>query len=135
MTNDAFLLTEDFLLDPPSHALMAEDQFCPRRITFTIAGKVGVQAIATERDGQIDLVVHVLGSAKNIAADPHDLFMHSDKSKLGTLQIAGENGLITEKLTNANGVIDLGQGANLHGKLRRAQALLQGADPGATPQG
>src|SRR5262245_22246886 len=128
MTNDAFLLTEDFLLDPPSHASMAEDQFPPPQIIFTIAGKIGVQATATERDGQIDFVVGVLGSAKNIAADPRDLFMHSEKSKPGTVQVAGANGLSTEELTNANAVIDLGQGANMHGKLRQAPALLQGAD-------
>jgi len=96
MTNDAFLLAEECLLDPPPNALMAGDEFCPRQITFTMPGKVGVQVTATKRDGQINFVVDVLGSAKEIAADLRGRFIHHDKSKLGNLQITGGDGLITE---------------------------------------
>jgi len=111
----AELTNDTSLLDPPSLALMAEDEFCPRQITFTIPGKVGVQVTATERDGHIDFVVDVLGSAQD-AADLRALFMQYDESKLGTLQISGGDGLITETLIKANGVIDLGAGANMLGK-------------------
>lgn len=100
------------LTDP--FAMLAEDPFCPRQITFTIPGKVGVQVTATENGGQIDFVVDVLGDKKS--ADLRGLFMHYDESKLGGLQITGGDGFITETQLNANSVIDLGQGANMHGK-------------------
>ena len=129
LSNDAFLLAEESLLDAPAHALTAEDEFCPRQITFTIPGKVGVQVTATENNGQIDFVVEALGDAKN-SADLRALFMHYDESKLGALQITGGDGLITETQIKANSVIDLGQGANMHGKANPFDIGIEFGTPG-----
>ena len=92
------------------------DEFCPRQISFTIPGKVGVQVTATETsNGSIDFVVDVVGSGKH-AADLRGLFLHFNESKLAGLQISGGDGWIVETQIKANSVIDLGQGANMHGK-------------------
>jgi Cadherin-like domain len=94
---------------------LAEDEFCPRQITFTIPGKAGVQVTATENDGKIDFVVDVLEGGKH-SGDLRGLFFHFDEAKLGGLQITGGDDLITGTQIKANQVIDLGQGANMHGK-------------------
>jgi hypothetical protein len=89
-------------------------QFCPRQISFTIPGKVGVQVTATENGGNIDFTVDVLdGSA--LTGDLRGLFFQFNESKLGTLQIMGGDGPITSTQINANAVIDLGNGDNMKG--------------------
>ena len=92
-----------------------EDPFCPRQISFTIPGKAGVQVTATEDDGKIDFVVDVLDGGQH-SGDLRGLFFHFNETKLGGLQITGGDGLITGTQIGANQVIDLGQGANMHGK-------------------
>ena len=89
------------------------EEFCPRQITFTIPGKAGVQVTATEHDGAIDFVVDVLDTKHS--GDLRGLFFHFNELKLGGLQITGGDGLITDTQIKKNGVIDLGQGANMHG--------------------
>jgi hypothetical protein len=93
-------------------------KFLPRSITFTIPAKlgVGVQVTAVENaDGNLDFTVDVLGTAKH-AADLRGLFFHlADESDLAGLKIIGGDGLITGTQIRANGVIDLGNGNNLHG--------------------
>ena len=93
-------------------------KFLPRSITFTIPAKlgVGVQVTAVENaDGNLDFTVDVLGTAKH-AADLRGLFFHlADESDLAGLKIIGGDGLITGTQIKANGVIDLGNGNNLHG--------------------
>ena len=100
---------------PPGPLSLPAVEFCPRQISFTIPGKVGVLVTATEDAGKIDFVVDALGSGKD-SADLRALFFHFNESKLGTLQITGGDGFITETKIQANNVIDLGQGANIHGK-------------------
>jgi hypothetical protein len=100
---------------PTSLAPPADDEFCPRQITFTIPGKVGVQVTATEHDGNIDFVVDALG-AGHASADLRGLFMHFNEARLSGLTISGGDGFITETQIKANKVIDLGNGANMHGK-------------------
>lgn len=99
----------------PGPLVLPDYGFCPRQINFTIPGKVGVLVTATEHDGKIDFVVDALGSGKD-SADLRALFFHFNESKLATLQITGGDGFITATKIQANGVIDVGQGANIHGK-------------------
>ena len=94
---------------------MEVDPFCPRQITFTIPGKVGVQVTITENEGKLDFVVDVLGQGQQ-AADLRGLFFHFNELQLGSLKIVGGDGLITGTQILANKVIDLGQGNNMHGK-------------------
>ena len=94
---------------------MAGDPFCPRQITFTIPGKVGVQVTITENEGKLDFVVDVLGEGQQ-SADLRGLFFHFNELQLGSLQIVGGDGLITGTQIKANKVIDLGQGNNMQGK-------------------
>ncbi len=123
--SDTFPLIDDqFLLVPnqtpaatPSFGplLLPADEFCPRQISFTIPGKVGVQVTVTEHAGQLDFVVDALGSGAN-SADLRALFLQFNEAKLAGLHITGGDGLITATQINANSVIDMGQGANMHGK-------------------
>jgi hypothetical protein len=113
-----------------SHIAALADEFCPRQISFTIPGKVGVQVTATETgDGSIDFVVDVLGSGKH-AADLRGLFFHFTESKLPGLQITGGDGWIVETQIKANSVIDLGQGANMHGKANPFDIGIEFGTPG-----
>jgi len=93
-------------------------KFLPRSITFTIPAKLGlgVQVTAVETaDGNLDFTVDVLGTAKH-AADLRGLFFHlADESGLAGLKILGGDGLITGTQIKPKGVIDLGNGNNLHG--------------------
>jgi Bacterial Ig domain len=104
------------------------DEFCPRQISFTIPGKAGVLVTATENDGKIDFVVDVLGDPK--ASDLRGLFMHFNESKLAGLQITGGDGWIAETQINSNKVIDLGQGANMHGKAAPFDVGIEFGTPG-----
>jgi VCBS repeat-containing protein len=90
--------------------------FCPRSITFTIPGKLGlgVQVHVAENNGNLDFTVEVLGSAKH-TADLRGLFFQFDESDLPGLQIINTDSAITGQQIKANGVIDLGQGVNMQG--------------------
>ena len=98
---------------PPGPLSLPAVEFCPRQISFTIPGKVGVLVTATEDAGKIDFVVDALSQE---GFGKLALFFHFNKSKLGTLQITGGDGFITETKIQANNVIDLGQGVNMNGK-------------------
>src|SRR4051812_18072879 len=114
----------------PASALA--DEFCPRQITFTIPGKVGVQVTATEneKDGTIEFVVDALGSGKD-SADLRGLFFHFTESKLPGLTITGGDGFITGTQIKANSVIDLGHGDNMHGKANPFDVGIAFGTPGA----
>jgi hypothetical protein len=99
-----------------SPLLLPDGMFCPRQISFTIPGKVGVLVTVTENQGKLEFVVDQLGTGKD-AADLKALFFQFNESKLATLKISGGDGLITDSQIQANKVIDLGQGANLNGKV------------------
>ena len=75
-----------------------------------------MQVTAVENaDGNLDFTVDVLGTAKH-AADLRGLFFHlADQIDPARLKIIGGDGLITGTQIKANGVIDLGNGNNLHG--------------------
>jgi Big-like domain-containing protein len=88
--------------------------FCPRQISFTIPGMLGVQVTATENGGNIDFTVDVLDSSA-LTGDLRGLFFQFNESKLGTLKITGGEGLITSTHISANSVIDLGNGNNMKG--------------------
>jgi hypothetical protein len=111
-TGSSVLVPDVSPTSAPSIATLA-DEFCPRQISFTIPGKAGVLVTATEHDGRIDFAVDVQGDPK--ASDLRGLFLHFNELKLAGLQITGGDGWIQETQINANKVIDLGQGANMHG--------------------
>lgn len=84
-----------------------------RTITFTIPDRFGpgVQVTAVENaTGGIDFIADVLGTS-----DLRGLFFGFNEAKLNGLAIGGGGGLITNKAIKANGVLDLGQGAEMHG--------------------
>jgi hypothetical protein len=89
---------------------------CPRSITFTIPGKlgVGVQVTVVEDAGNLDFTVDVLGTGKH-SADLRRLFFQFDETALNSLQVLGGDGLITGTQIQANSVINLGQGVNMNG--------------------
>ena len=61
VTSDPLLASGVPAATPTVFSLL-DDEFCPRQISFTIPGKVGVQVTATETsDGSIDFVVDVIG--------------------------------------------------------------------------
>jgi hypothetical protein len=115
---------------PSTSSAALVDEFCPRQITFTIPGKVGVQITATENHGKIEFEVDVLGSGKD-AADLRGLFFHITESKLAGLSISGGDGWITGTQIKKNGVIDLGQGVNMHGKADPFDVGIAFGTPGA----
>ncbi len=89
---------------------------CPRSITFTIPGKlgVGVQITAVENGGNLDFTVEVVGSSMH-TADLRGLFFQFNEADLSGLHILGGDGLITGSQIQANSVINLGQGVNMNG--------------------
>jgi hypothetical protein len=94
-----------------------DDAFCPRQVSFTIPGQPGVQVTATqngENGGSIDFTVDVLDSS-TLTGDLRGLFFQFNESKLGSLQVTGGDGLITDKQIAANAVINLGNGDNMLG--------------------
>jgi Cadherin-like domain len=91
-----------------------DDPFCPRQISFTIPGQPGVQVTATENSGNIDFTVDVLDSS-TLTGDLRGLFFQFNESKLGSLQVTGGEGLITDQQIAANAVINLGNGDNMLG--------------------
>jgi hypothetical protein len=136
LTNDNFIFRHPTVpsfvpqILPSTAAPIAalSDEFCPRQISFTIPGKAGVFVTATEDDGKINFVVDVLGDPK--ASDLRGLFLHYNESKLAGLQITGGDGWIAETQINANKVIDLGQGANMHGKAAPFDIGIEFGTPG-----
>jgi hypothetical protein len=105
-----------------------DDPFCPRQISFAIPGKVGVQVTATENAGNIDFTVDVLDSNHN--ADLRALFFQFNEADLGTLKVTGGDGLITDTKIKANSVIDMGQGANMHGAAEPFDVGIEFGTPG-----
>jgi hypothetical protein len=101
---------------------MTED--CVRSITFEIPGKngshEGVQIYAEEHDGTIVFTIESLGGD-----DLRGFFFHlADESLLDGLEFTNLDPLITETRVGLNNVIDMGNGANMHG------AVSEGFDVG-----
>jgi Big-like domain-containing protein len=119
-------------------ALTAADEFCPRTISFTIPGagpgNPGVQVTAVEhqengvKTGTIDFTVDVLGNA-----DLRGLFFQFNEAHLNGLTVTGGDGLITNKLIQANSVINLGQGAEMDGAASPFDVGIRWGTPGPNP--
>lgn len=94
---------------------MHSEPFCPRQISFLLPGQPSVRVTATETGtGAIDFVVDV-ENQPGLTADLRGLFFHLDPAQMAGLAIAGAGPLVSDSLIAANGVLDLGQGANLTG--------------------
>jgi hypothetical protein len=87
-------------------------EFCPRQVSFTIAGSPGVLVTATENAGSIDFTLDVLDSTK-LTGDLRGLFFQFNEAKLAGLQVVDTDHLITGFKASANSVIDLGNGDNM----------------------
>lgn len=84
-------------------------------MTFTIAGGPGVEVHVEEIDGDLRFTVSVLGDG-GLTADLRGIFFQlADESLLNGLTLTDDSGAVTEFRALADGVIDLGQGANLQG--------------------
>jgi hypothetical protein len=118
--------------------LTPTDEFCPRTISFTIPGGTpgnpGVQVTAVEhqengvKTGTIDFTVDVLGDA-----DLRGLFFQFNEAHLNGLTVTGGDGLITNKLIQANSVINLGQGAEMNGAASPFDVGIRWGTPGPNP--
>jgi hypothetical protein len=95
------------------------EEFCPRQITFTLAGNPGVKITATENAGSIDFTVDVQDTTTS-TADLRALFFDINEAKLGGMTVSGGGGYLTEARVAANKVLDLGDGATLAGKVKQA---------------
>ena len=88
---------------------------CVRSITFIIPGVGGapdVQVLAVEVDGTIEFTIDVLTTADGVTADLRGLFFDvANPSLLSALDATGSE--VTD--FDTDDVIDLGQGANMHG--------------------
>lgn len=93
------------------------DDFCPRQITFELAGSPGVIVTATERNGAIDFIIDVNDTTSS-TADLRALFFHFNEAKLPDLEITSTNPLLTESRIARNSVLDLGDGATLAGAVK-----------------
>ncbi|WP_296680667.1 cadherin-like domain-containing protein [Novosphingobium sp.] len=92
------------------------DEFCPRQIIFTIPGNPGVTVTATESGGAIVFEVVANGTTNKIP-DLRGLFFDLDEGKMAGLTITGDLAVSGSRI-QANGVLDLGHGANMTGKTR-----------------
>jgi hypothetical protein len=118
---------------------LADDDFCPRTITFTIpggSGNPGVQVTAVEdpdHPGSIHFTVDVLGNG-DLRGLFFDLF---DDAKLNGLAVTDEGGnpvpLITNFQHQANSVINLGQGVNMNGAASPFDVGIRWGTPGPNP--
>lgn len=90
------------------------DVFCPRQITFLLAGNPAVRVTATERNGTIVFAVDAEGNA-----DLRALFFDIADNKESGLTITGGGGYLTEYRTGHNNVLDLGDGATLAGAVKK----------------
>lgn len=116
----------------------ADEEFCPRTISFTIPGggpgNPGVQVTAVEhqengvKTGTIDFTVDVLGDA-----DLRGLFFQFNEAHLNGLKVTGGDGLITNTLIQANSVINLGQGAEMNGAASPFDVGIRWGTPGPNP--
>ena len=116
----------------------ADEEFCPRTISFTIPGggpgNPGVQVTAVEhqengvKTGTIDFTVDVLGDA-----DLRGLFFQFNEAHLNGLTVTGGDGLITKTVIQANSVINLGQGAEMNGAASPFDVGIRWGTPGPNP--
>ncbi|HYC94300.1 MAG TPA: Ig-like domain-containing protein [Sphingomicrobium sp.] len=90
---------------------------CPRQIVFTLPGAPGVQITATEVGGNIEFVVDVLDTAGS-TGDLRALFFHLNEDELAGLTITSSEPLLKEWRTGDDSILDLGDGANLSGKVK-----------------
>ncbi|WP_237215367.1 Ig-like domain-containing protein [Falsiroseomonas oryziterrae] len=93
---------------------------CPRQISFTIPGLIGVQVTITEEEtgpgqptGRLMFVIDVLDTT-SLTGDLRGFFLHYDEAALSSLQVSGDTTL-TGSAIKANEVIDLGNGDNMQG--------------------
>ena len=89
---------------------------CPRQISFSLVGVPGVRITATEVGGTLVFVADVQDTTQS-TGDLRAIFFHIVESELAGLNITG-GPLLTEWRAQANKIIDLGDGANLSGKVK-----------------
>ncbi|MBR0673769.1 cadherin-like domain-containing protein [Neoroseomonas soli] len=84
-------------------------------MTFTIAGGPGVEVHVVEEGGALRFTVSILGTG-GLTADLRGLFFQvADESLLQGLRLTEGGAAVTEFRSQEDGVIDLGQGANMQG--------------------
>lgn len=106
---------------------------CERSITFTIpgaSGSPGLKVTVVEDNGSLVFDLEVLDSSTS-TADLRGLFFNlNDDSKLAGLTISANDGTVTELAANAGKVLDLGNGANMNGALKKGQGFDVGLEFG-----
>ena len=90
---------------------------CPREVSFMLSGLPGVEVTATEVAGKIEFVVDVLDSNLS-TGDLRALFFHINEAELAGLTLTSTSPFLTERRVGLNNVIDMGDGANLSGKVK-----------------
>lgn len=100
-------------------------------VRFSGAGGFDARATVTEVNGSLQFDVEVLNDGGAIG-DLRALFFHiADESLLPGLTISGAD--VTEVQTSANGVISLGNGANMNGGFGAFDVGVEFGTPGASP--
>lgn len=95
---------------------------CERSITFTIpgaSGSPGVQVKVVEDNGSLVFTVDVLDDSTT-TADLRGLFFKlNDPTKLAGLNLSANDGSVAELQGKAGKVLDLGNGANMNGAVKK----------------
>ena len=91
---------------------------CPRQIVFSLPGMPGVQITATEVGGTIQFTVDVTDSSHS-SADLRALFFDINEAELAGLTVSSTSSYLTESRVGLNNILDLGQGANLNGIVKK----------------
>jgi Bacterial Ig domain len=94
------------------------DDWCPRQIVFMLPGVPGVQVTATEVDGTVEFIIDVLDS-KLSTGDLRALFFHINEDELPGLAVTSDSPYLTERRIGANAILDLDDGANLAGIVKK----------------
>jgi hypothetical protein len=106
---------------------------CPRSVSFNLAGVPGVQITAVEVAGTIQFTVDVQDSAKS-TGDLRALFFHINEAELTGLTVTSSDPLLTESRVGRNNVLDLGDGANLTGAVKKGFDVgTEWGSPGTKP--
>jgi len=90
---------------------------CPRQVVFTLPGAPGVQITATEINGEIHFTIDVLDTFGS-TGDLRALFFNIADEELAGLTVTSGDSLLTESRVGNNNILDLGDGANLAGKVK-----------------
>ncbi|MFM5924880.1 MAG: Ig-like domain-containing protein [Novosphingobium sp.] len=102
------------------------DEFCPRQVTFYLPGNPAVKVIATEDNGKIVFKVDAQGDA-----DLRGFFFDVADTKEAGLKVVSSGGYLTEWRAGHNAIIDLDDGANMAGAVKKPYDIgLEWGTPG-----